>query len=57
MFKTNSKHAKILSLTVVNRRLSLQTFFITDFLMIAMTDSDSRDVGLNRISGYPSVNG
>lgn len=57
MFKTDSKHAKILSLTVVNRRLSLQTFFITDFLMIAMTDSDSRDVGLNRISGYPSMNG
>ena len=67
IFKTNSKHAKILHLTVANRRLSLQTFFITDFLMIAMesndittvylTDSDSRDVRLNHISGYPSLNG
>lgn len=47
--------------------MSLQTFFTTDFLMIAMesndittvylTDSDSRDVGLNHISGYPSLNG
>ena len=67
MFKTNCKHAKILSLTVVIRCLSLQTFFNTDFLLIAMesndittvylTDSDSRDVRLNHISGYPSLNG
>ena len=67
IFTTNCKHAKILSLTVVIRCLSLQTFFNTDFLLIAMesndittvylTDSDSRDVRLNHISGYPSLNG
>ena len=56
-FKLNGCKPMLVVTNFLHHRFLMIAMESNDITTVYLTDSDSRDVGLNHISGYPSLNG